>query len=137
MYSLGMRPYILYNFQINAIPAGLEAFLKNYHYYLHCDAYSVYDQIFASLDAVRPVPIEVGCWAQARRKFYDAQATNAEAFEVLNLIGDLYKLDRKLNKATTGERHSIRQLHPVLVLNDIFTFPKEPLLRQVGFSLKY
>jgi len=120
-----MRPYMLYDFQVNGVPAGLEAFLKNYHHYLHCDAHSVYDQIFISLDAVRPAPIEVGCGALARRKFYDARTMNAEAFEVLNLIGDLYKLERKLNKASTGERHSMRQLHAVSVLNDIFTFLKE------------
>jgi len=63
-----------------------------------------------------------GCWAHARRKFYDAREVNSEAFEVLNLIGDLYKLERRLKKASAGEYHSMRQLHAVPVLNDIFVW---------------
>lgn len=62
---------------------------------LQCDAHSVYDGIFAPVDATpdQPVPIEVGCWAHASRKFYDAREQNKEAFTVLDWIGNLYKLD--------------------------------------------
>ena len=139
-----MRPYVLYDFQINGTRAGPEAFLKDYHSYLQCDAHSVYDQIFAPRDTVRPAPIEVGCWAHARRKFYDAREVNSEAFEVLNLIGDLYKLERTLKKVSAGERHLMRQLHAVQVLNDIFTWcsayrekflPKEPITSAIQYAL--
>jgi transposase len=119
------RPYVLYDFQINGTRAGPEAFLKDYHGYLQCDAHSVYDGIFAPLDAAHPSPTEVGCWAHARRKFYDAREQNKEAFDVLNLIGDLYKLERKLKKASATERHSLRQLHAVPVLDDIFAWCRE------------
>ena len=94
------RPYVLYDFLTHGKRDGPEAFLKNYHGYLQCDAHSVYDGIFAPRDAApdRSVPIEVGCWAHARRlvppaqqQFYDAREQNKEAFVVLDLIGGLYK----------------------------------------------
>jgi transposase len=139
-------PYVLYDFQINGTRAGPEAFLKDYHSYLQCDAHSVYDKIFAPLDAAHPSPTEVGCWAHARRKFYDAREVNKEAFDVLNLIGDLYKLERKLKKASAGERHAMRQLHAVPVLNDIFAWcrehreeflPKDPLTGAMQYALNH
>jgi hypothetical protein len=44
------RPYILYDFLIHGKRAGPEAFLKDYHGYLQCDAHSVYNQIFAPVN---------------------------------------------------------------------------------------
>jgi len=145
------QPYVLYDFQINGTRAGPEAFLKDYHSYLQCDAHSVYDQIFAPVDAAHlgvayPSPTEVGCWAHARRKFYDARDVNKEAFDVLTKIGDLYKLERKLKKASAGVRHSMRQLHALPVLNDIFTWcrehrekflPKEPLTGAMQYAINH
>jgi len=140
------RPYVLYDFQINGTRAGPEAFLKDYHGYLQCDAHSVYDQIFAPVDAARPSPIEVGCWAHARRKFFDSREENAKAFDVLNMIGDLYKLERELKKMNAGERYAMRQLHAVPVLNDIFAWcrehqgkflPKESLSGAIQYALNH
>jgi len=140
------RPYLLYDFQINGTRAGPEAFLKDYHSYLQCDAHSVYDQIFAPVDAAHPSPTEVGCWAHARRKFFDSREVNKEAFDVLNKIGDLYKLERELKKAKDGERHAMRQLHAVPVLDDIFAWcrehqgkflPKEPLTGAMQYALNH
>ena len=76
------RPYVLYDFRTNGTRAGPEAFLKDYHSYLQCDAHSVSDQIFAPLDAAHPSPTEVGCWAHARRKFYDSREQNKAAFVI-------------------------------------------------------
>ena len=63
---------------------------------------------------------------------------------MLNLIGGLYKLGRKLKKASAGERHSMRQQLAVPVLNDIFTWcreyrekflPKEPINSVIQYAL--
>ena len=71
---------------------------------------------------------------------------NSEAFEVLDKIGDLYKLERKLKKAGAVERHSMRQLHAVSVLNDIFVWcrerrekflPKEPITDAIQYALNH
>jgi len=140
------RPYVLYDFQTHGKREGPEAFLKDYHGYLQCDAHSVYDQIFVPLDSVRLAPTEVGCWAHGRRKFYDSREQNKEAFVVLDLIGNLYKLERKLKKATAEERHSMRQQHAVPVLNDIFSWcrehrekflPKDPMTGAMQYALNH
>jgi transposase len=140
------RPYVLYDFLTHGKRDGPEAFLKDYHGYLQCDAHSVYDQIFAPLVASRPSPTEVGCWAHGRRKFFDAREVNIEAFDVLGLIGDLYKLERKLKKSGAVERHSMRQQYAIPVLNDIFAWcrehqgkflPKEPLSGAIQYALNH
>jgi transposase len=140
------RPYVLYDFLTHGKRDGPEAFLKDYHGYLQCDAHSVYDQIFAPLDAARVPPTEVGCWAHGRRKFFDAREVNKEAFDVLGMIGDLYKLERKLKKAAQEERHSMRQQYAIPVLNDIFVWcreyqgkflPKEPLSGAMQYALNH
>jgi transposase len=54
---------------------GPAAFLKDFRGYLQADAYSGYDGIYTgSAGAV----VEVACWAHARNKFQDAQATDPE-----------------------------------------------------------
>ena len=142
------RPYVLYDFLTHGKRDGPEAFLKQYHGYLQCDAHSVYDQIFAPVDAAPDhlSPTEVGCWTHGRRKFYDARHVNKEAFVALDWIGNLYKLERKLKKASNEERHSVRQQHAVPILNDIFdwcrehhnTFlPKDPLSGAIQYALNH
>jgi transposase len=142
------RPYVLYDFQTHGKRDGPESFLQQYHGYLQCDAHSVYDQIFAPVDAApnQPLPIEVGCWAHGRRKFYDARGENEKAFVVLDWIGNLYKLERKLKKATYEERFAMRQQYAVPILNDIFTWcreyhgkflPKDPLSGAIQYALNH
>jgi transposase len=140
------RPYILYDFQTNGKRDGPESFLGDYHSYLQCDAHSVYDQIFAPVDAAHPSPTEVGCWAHGRRKFYDSREQNKEAFVVLDMIGSLYKLERQIKKSSAEERHAMRQHHAIPVLNDIFTWclehqgkflPKDPLTGAIQYALNH
>ena len=135
---------MLYDFLTHGRREGPEAFLKQYHGYLQCDAHSVYDQIFAPLDAARIAPIEVGCWAHGRRKFYDSREQNKEAFVVLDMIGGLYKLERKLKKTTSEERYLSRQQYAVPILNNIFSWchehhnkflPKAPLSGAIQYAI--
>jgi transposase len=140
------RPYVLYDFQTHGKREGPETFLQQYDGYLQCDAHSVYDGIFAPVDAAQAAPAEVGCWAHGRRKFYDAKEVNKESFVVLDLIGDLYKLERRLKGAGDTERHLVRQREAVPVLNDIFSWcrahrekflPKDPLRGAIQYALNH
>ncbi len=140
------HPYVLYDFLTHGRREGPEAFLKHYHGYLQCDAHSVYDQIFAPPDVARPVPTEVGCWAHARRKFYDSREQNKEAFVVLNLIGSLYKLERKWKRVTNEERYALRQQQAIPLLESLFhwcrehqgkSLPKDPLSGAIQYVLNH
>ena len=71
---------------------GPASFLAGYRGYLQADAFSGYDRIYAEQEV-----LEVACWAHARRKFFDAQNTGgAEAVHIVQLIGGLYAIERKV-----------------------------------------
>lgn len=55
----------------------------------------------------------VGCWAHARRRFFEALGEKPKAVElVLRLIGRLYQLERGWDEAQMGEsRAALRQEH--------------------------
>lgn len=60
--------------------------------YLQADAYSAYDGIYRDGKVV-----EVGCWAHARRNFFDARSTDVlHAHTALAYIRRLYAVEREL-----------------------------------------
>jgi hypothetical protein len=63
--------------------------LAGYLGYLQADAYAGYDGVYATGRVT-----EVGCWAHARRKFYDARATDPErSLYVLGVVRRLYQVE--------------------------------------------
>ncbi len=92
------NPYVVYDYTPNRKRDGPVAWLAGYEGYLQADAYGGYDGIFTG-NAVT----EVACWAHARRKFYDAQDSDARrAAEMLAIIGELYAVERELKEACGG-----------------------------------
>jgi transposase len=70
------------------------AFLECFHGYLQADAYKGYDALYAPRDGQVRV-WEVGCWAHARRKFFEARTSAAAlSAEALARIGLLYQVER-------------------------------------------
>ena len=67
------HPGLVYLYSPNREGQWPQTFLKGYTGFLQADAYTGYDALFAT-GAV----VEVGCWAHARRKFFDAQKTEPE-----------------------------------------------------------
>jgi len=90
--------------------------------YVQADAKSVYDAMFRP-PSQRPLPeddataddaerLEVGCWAHARRKFWEAAITKDPiAREGLARIARIFELDRSWRKQPPAEIHSLRELH--------------------------
>jgi hypothetical protein len=54
---------------------------------------------------------EVGCWAHARRKFFELHAANRSqiAAQALQLIGRMYDIERQIEGSDALERWRIRQ----------------------------
>jgi transposase len=108
----GLHPYIVYDYTPNRKRAGPAEWLKEYRGYLQADAYGGYDGIY-HLGQVT----EVACWAHARRKFYDAQDSDARrAAEMLALIGELYAVERAAAELDASDRLTLRQAESVSVL---------------------
>lgn len=86
--------------------------------FLQVDAFAGYDALFKE-GAGRPVT-EVGCWAHARRHFFDAREFDRPRCEhVLGLIGRLYALERQAAAADDAARAALRKTHAAPVLEEL------------------
>ena len=136
------HPYTVYDFTWTRSRAGPQQFLAGYEGYLQADAYAGYDQLYAE-DKVR----EVGCWAHARRKFYDAKVTAAvQANEALLKIKDLYQVEREVKDLDDEQRRGVREekARPLLEAMkawldelQIQILPKSPLGEAIGYALNH
>jgi transposase len=69
------HPGVVFDYTTTHARDGPATFLRDFQGYLQADAYSAYDGIYAGSNGTI---IEVACWAHARNKFQDAQATDPE-----------------------------------------------------------
>lgn len=83
--------------------------LGDYHGVLQSDGYEGYPAYVRAHAGVE----WVGCWAHARRKFFEAAAERPKTAErVLRLIGRLYQLETEWDQAQVGvQRAALRQEH--------------------------
>ena len=95
------HPLTVFDYTTNHKRDGPAAFLKEYRGYLQADAFNGYDGIY--LESGGRI-IEVGCWAHARRKFYDARRLDVARMETaLAWIAKLYAVEKDLRQRCQGE----------------------------------
>ena len=76
---------VVYDFRENRGGEGPRSFLGNFRGYLQADAFSGYDQVYAS-----GLVTEVGCMAHTRRKFFDARERDPGHVDpIMKVIGEL------------------------------------------------
>jgi transposase len=134
------HPYIVYDYTSSRARAGPEAFLGDYHGFMQADAYSGYDGIFAKGKIV-----EIGCWAHARRKFYDARDSDpARTHQMLGMIRQLYAVEKEATDFDDAARCVHRQTHASPVLDTtkswldeqaIQVLPKSPVGEAIRYAL--
>lgn len=133
------NPYTVYDYTPDRSRDGPARWLTGCTGYLQADAYGGYDGIFAGGNV-----IEVGCWAHARRKFYDAQDSDGRrAAEMLALVGELYTIEREAKNAEEAQRLALRQERSVPVLARIrewleteseVVLPRSPIATAIGYT---
>lgn len=132
------HPFTVFDYTPNRKRDGPERFLKDYRGYLQADAYTGYDRLYAGQDV-----IEVACWAHCRRKYFDAQETDARAAEMLALIGELYAVEKEGRVWSAPERKLLRQMKSRPVLDRIQAWldehsgkvlPKSPLGQAITYT---
>lgn len=132
------HPYIVYHYTPDRSRAGPAEWLADYQGYLQADAYGAYDGIYAP-GTVR----EVACWAHARRKFFDAQATDQlRCAQVLLLIRELYGIEKRARDLAEAQRLAMRAAHSVPVLARIDAWLTENAAQvlprsQLGLAMQY
>ncbi len=83
---------VLYDFTEGRSRAGPSQFLAGFeHGTLQSDGYAGYNEIIQCAELTR-----AGCWAHARRKYYDARRDDRKRCgQMLKLIQDLFAIERK------------------------------------------
>jgi transposase len=90
------HPLTMFDYTPNHSRDGPASFLQTFHGYLQADAFSVYDGIFTGSNGAI---IEVGCWAHARRKYFDHRRVDPSHAEVaLAWIGKLFAIEKELRE---------------------------------------
>jgi transposase len=116
---------------------GPEAVLASFAGDLQADAYTGYDALYRT-GRIR----ELGCWAHARRGFVEALPTDARAARMIDLVQQLYQVERAGAEDSVEARRARRQEHSVPILAAIrverdalaaAVLPKSPL----GEAVRY
>ena len=101
-------PIIVFDFAQSRSGKHARAFLADYGGALVVDDYAGYKHLFQS------TPMrELGCWAHARRKFFELHEANQSplAAEVIPRIAAIYEVEREAKDMTASERLAHRQQH--------------------------
>jgi transposase len=116
---------------------GPETFLADFAGDLQADAYTGYDALYRT-GRIR----ELGCWAHARRGFVEALPTDARAARMIELVQQLYQVERAVADESADLRGGRRREQSVPILAAIrveretlaaTVLPKSPL----GEAVRY
>lgn len=99
-------PIVVFDYQSSRSGQHARDFLQDWRGHLMVDDYGGYKKLFASDGQA---VTELGCWAHARRKFFDLQANGVhpQAAEALRRIATLYAVE----EAARAMEHANRALH--------------------------
>ena len=137
-------PYTIYDYRDSRSRDGPAQILKNFRGYLQTDAYASYESVVLE-SAGRIIP--VGCWAHARREFFDARLNQGyESHYVLSLVGQLYDIEDEVRLQSPEARLAARQERSVPILDRLEKFlreqkgsalPKSQYGKAVGYALNH
>lgn len=89
------RPVVYYRYATGRATSEAAALIGGFSGYLQTDGFEAYDRLVRERDDL----IHVGCWAHARRKFFDAKGNSKKAGaadEAIAMIAKLYQAEREL-----------------------------------------
>jgi len=100
-------PIVVFDFCTSRSGEHARRFLGEYQGALMVDDYSGYKALFAK------GVTELGCWAHARRKFFELQAASGSpvASEAIARIAALYRVEADTKAMKADARHAHRQQH--------------------------
>jgi transposase len=138
------NPYTVYDYRDSRSRDGPARILKNFRGYLQTDAYASYESVVLE-SAGRIIP--VGCWAHARREFFDARLNQGyESHYVLSLVGQLYDIEDEARLLSPEARQAARRERSVPILDRLEKFlreqkgsalPKSQYGKAVGYALNH
>lgn len=101
---------IVFDYQAGRSGRHAQNFLEDWQGHLLVDDYGGYKALFSEKQTGTPC-IELGCWAHARRKFFDLHKANSSpmAYEALQRIGNLYAIEAEGKNMTIEVRQQLRE----------------------------
>jgi transposase len=117
-------PAVLYRYTPDRKGERCRAHLAAFRGFLHADGYAGFGELYAVTGAGPPRVVEVGCWAHARRKFFDVHQANGSAIarEALERIGALFDIERGIGGLAPERRAAVRQSKAKPQLDDLATW---------------
>jgi transposase len=111
-------PAVLFRYSPDRKGERPRAHLEHFRGILQADAYGGFNGLY---DREHEPLIEAACWAHARRKFFDLHASTDSplAFEALERIGTLYKIEAEIRGQQPAERKAARQARAAPLLKDL------------------
>jgi len=117
------HPYTVFDYRDSRSRDGPAKILKDFRGYLQTDAYGSYESVVLK-SAGRIIP--VGCWAHARREFFDARLNQPrEVHHVLGLIAQMYDIEDEIRLLSPAERLAARQQRSVPILDRLEAYLRE------------
>ncbi|MCW5618644.1 MAG: IS66 family transposase, partial [Nitrosomonas sp.] len=115
-FELGPR-IIVFDYKTSRSGKHARDFLNDWQGHLVVDDYAGYKPLFAIGDRT-----ELGCWAHARRKFFELHKANASAvaFEALQRIGKLYAIEDEGKHLTIEPRKQLRVEKSLPILQSLY-----------------
>ena len=107
---------VVYEFAPSRAGKHAREFLRTWQGKLVCDDFAGYKAGFEQ------GMIEIGCWAHARRKFYDLDAAGKStlAAQALRYIGQLYEIEAETKALTPPQRQAIRKEKAAPIIDDLY-----------------
>lgn len=111
----GGPPMVVFDYQTSRSGAHAGRYLQGWRGALMVDDYSGYKALFG--EGI----VELGCWAHARRKFFDLQAAGNHpvATQALQRIAELYAVEAQATALTVEERAKWREERSKPLLADL------------------
>jgi transposase len=148
---LADKDHVFFEYQPRHTSEAVCAMFRGFKGYIQADAHCVYDALFrgaARTHVEDKPPDEVGCWAHARRKFWEAAITTKEpdAREALLRIRMLFKLEEDWKTLPPKQRYERRQLATRPLLDEFFAWAegawdrvrdaRGPLATAFGYAIR-
>lgn len=131
--------HVIFRYSSHRNGEAVRSVLDGFTGFLQVDAASLYDRLFGDDKAT-----EVGCWAHARRRFFEAQVTDKQrALIGIGFIKKLYEADRLVMKLPPSQRTAARRNRAGPVLDafkrwldaeQLVVLPDTPIADAIGYT---
>ena len=133
---LADQAHVFFEYQPKHTSDAVCEMFRGFKGYVQADAHCVYDALFRGDARTSPddkPPDEVGCWAHARRKFWEAAVSTKEpvAREALLRVRALFKLEEEWKALAPKQRCDRRHRVSRPMLDDFFAWA-EGVFARIG-----